>query len=98
MWLTLLLGCTSPEVSAFLDDRDAALCGRHARCETLADAGYESEDDCLAALSVSRGALADEGALACDSFDEAAVPACLAAWDAPCDEPPDLAPCDAVCP
>lgn len=97
MWLVALLGCLAPEVSAFLDDRAAAICARHARCDTLADAGYADEADCVATIATSDGAAHDEGALACDPFHEDAVPACLAAWDTPCDVPPDLTPCDEVC-
>lgn len=99
MWLiAFAVGCVGPEVAGFLDERALAICARHGRCETLADAGYATEGDCVAAIVASDAARADAGELACPAFDESAVAACLSAWDAACDAPPDLTPCDAVCP
>jgi hypothetical protein len=99
MWLILLSACRSPEVVAFLDDRAVAICGRHVTCGTLADAGYADEAACLDAVDATTGALADDGALACEAFSDADAGACLAALtDTPCDVAPDLTVCDAVCP
>ncbi|MDP2309015.1 MAG: hypothetical protein Q8P18_23530 [Pseudomonadota bacterium] len=85
-------------MNAFLDDRRDAICARHTACDSLADAGYTDEAACLAALDASTGALADHGALSCETFDAAAAETCLTTYAAaPCDEPPDLASCDAVC-
>lgn len=96
--LLLAMGCRPAEVNAFLDDRAAAICARHAACDSLADAGYTDEDACLAALDASTGALADQGALACETFDAAAADDCLTTYAAaPCDEPPDLSRCDEAC-
>lgn len=98
MWVALLLlGCRPPEVEAFLDDRAAAICARHARCETLAAAGYADEETCLTTIAQADGALADAGTLGCDGFDAAAAEACLAAWDVDCAEVPDLSVCEKVC-
>ncbi|MDP2316104.1 MAG: hypothetical protein Q8P41_24620 [Pseudomonadota bacterium] len=94
----LALGCRGPEVTAFLDDRAAAICARHTACDTLGAAGYASEADCLDALDAATGALADQGALACEAFDAAAADACLTTYAAAaCDVPPDLEVCESVC-
>ncbi len=98
MWLTILLCCRDPDVSAFLDAREGAICARHARCDTLTAAGFADEAACLDALSAAARALAADGALACPAFNPDAADACLAAWsEPPCDEAPDVSGCDAVC-
>lgn len=97
MWLILALGCRSPELEGFLDQRAAAVCGRHVRCGTLGAAGYADEDECLTTLAAADGALGDAGALDCPGFDDDAAAACIAAWDVGCAEVPDLSVCDAVC-
>jgi hypothetical protein len=96
--LLLMSACRSVEVNAFIDDRAAAICARHTACDTLADAGYADEAGCLAALDASTGALADQGALACETFDATSADACLTTYaEAACDAPPDLSVCDEVC-
>lgn len=96
MWLIALLGCGSA-VDGFLVDRDLAICGRHARCESLEAAGYTDEAECLDTLAASTEAAHGENTLGCGTFDAAAADACLAAYDAACDVVPDLTECDAVC-
>jgi hypothetical protein len=97
MWMTLLLGCRSPEVDAFLLDTTRAICARHALCGTLDDAGYASEADCLVQLDVSLGVAGNDGALSCRAFDNDAAESCLSAWDIACDASPDLSVCEDVC-
>jgi hypothetical protein len=98
MWLILLAGCRNAELSAFLDDRAAAICERHERCGTLEDAGFADIKACELALASADRTLASHGQLGCPGFDASAADTCLAAWDADCETPPDLAVCEAVCP
>ena len=99
MWLLLAFGCRGAEVATFLDDRAVAICARHEACGTLERTGYTSEADCLAALDAATRSLTAEGALACASFDADAADTCLDTYaTTPCETPPDLAVCDAVCP
>ena len=95
-WLILLAGCRSVEVSAFLDARAAAICDRHERCDTLADAGFADAAACESALDSADRALGSRGQLACPEFDASAADAGLAAWDVDCATPPDLSVCEAV--
>jgi hypothetical protein len=98
MWLMVVVGCANPALATFLDDRAAAVCDRHTRCDTLADAGFANEAACDTALVAAHDDLAADGALRCASFDQDAADACLAVLaDTPCDTTPDLAICDTVC-
>jgi hypothetical protein len=98
MWLILLAGCRDPELDSFLDDRNAAICARHARCDTLEAAGYADESDCRGALEDSTEQAREDRELQCSDFDAEAADTCLAAYEGSCDEPPDLTVCDTVCP
>lgn len=91
MWL-LLTGC-HPPLDAFADARAEAICARHDRCGTLAAAGFPD----LAACDEALLGAAAKSSRACGTYDTRAAEVCLAAWEEPCDAPPELAVCDRVC-
>lgn len=97
MWLILLAACGGPAAD-FRDARAAAICGWHARCDTLAVAGFETRDACEEAYLDAADALRRDGQADCPGFDDAAAAACLAVWEeAACGEILDLSACDGVC-
>lgn len=94
--LAALAACDG--VGDFLQARAEAVCARHARCGTLDAAGFADEAACLEALEAANRRASLAGQADCDRYDADAADSCLAAWaDTPCDEPVDLAACDAVC-
>ena len=98
MWLMFGLGCNSPELSGFLEDRTIALCARHQRCDTLFDAGFADEAACVDALNAATDALASEGRLSCKNYNAEAASGCLAAVDdSACGTVIDLTDCEVVC-
>lgn len=96
--LLILLGCASPDGSAFAGDRAEAICAWHARCGTLEAAGFTDEADCVDALNAAAAQMGRDNRLGCDGYDPEAAEACLAVWEqAECGAPLDLGPCEAVC-
>jgi hypothetical protein len=90
--LWLIVAC-SGDAAQFAEDRVAAVCARHDRCDTLEAAGFADEAECQTALLHA----AEEEGSACPGFDASAAEACLAAWDVECTETPDLDVCEQVC-
>lgn len=98
MWLILAWVACASDVRAFAEERAVAICAWHARCETLAEAGFADEATCVAELQHA-AAVADRASeLGCPSFDPEAADTCLAVWaEASCDTPVDVSVCDEVC-
>lgn len=98
MILLGLLACAGEDPLPFAYARAEAICAWHARCDTLAAAGFAGEDACREALETAADQMDRQGELGCAAWDAEAADACLAVWEeAACDVPLDLTPCAAVC-